>query len=795
MTYINSKKFWILSSKLIAIIILWGFNTSCFDDYELESYRFHLFNENTAKVEHNKPFYYTLNFLNGDNNPLNSAGIDENLEEWYTYLGKVVSKIDINEMLYGYWAGGAIDEKTGVLNSKEFLEYYSSGPKIKKANNEAYQYMIFAKRCEYFLRNDMVDQYQWNTDIDQAKYDREEAAKKIMRTKLIKEAQVELTKTSDAFLKTRYAYQVIVLSRYNEDLKTCQSTYVKYIENNTQQSVINYWAMLHYAEKCLVNVQKKDLAYARVFKNSIAKRYRTYLLYNKTNPTELISLTKGPKDQAAIWTQAAVHDPGRSLTALSAIYALDPNDKDLAFLFSREINKIEHWLYTNRLTNAALDAYDYNTGTYIKQNLEDDKKYTNEVISLAEKINDEAKVKDKAYWNLALGHLYFLIKENKKALSKLETALTQNPNPDQLIQIKTTRILCFDLDQKNNAGVEEKIYQDLVDLLNMDAKSKKYVEENDGLERKYSSTDQLIAMVAYKFEENKEIVRSALLLSHCAELLRMQKKFISFWMHYDDYFFYLDEMAGPQELKYILDLIEKPNKTNFESYLISKAVFDKYKLMDLYGTMQMREEKYTEAAKTLNQIPAEYWHTGVIEYDTYLDANPMHADFYSGHSTTAADTIRFTKVELLNKIIELQNNAASGKNAAMNYFTLGNIFYNMTHHGNSWMMMRYGWSTNEEPDNKNYSQRVDEANYYGGAKAIYYYKKAADASKNKKFSALCLRMVLKCDEFRDYMTPWYDYEKERPVFVSKYKTELIKNYPNYYDELLNDCGSFYRYMH
>ena len=125
----------------------------------------------------------------------------------------------------------------------------------------------------------MVDQYQWNMDIDQVKYDKDEAAKKIMRTKLIKEAQLELTKTQDPFLKTRYAYQVIVLSRYNEDLKTCQSTYVKYIENNTQQSIINYWAMLHYAEKCLVNVPKKDLAYARIFKNSIAKRYRTCLLY------------------------------------------------------------------------------------------------------------------------------------------------------------------------------------------------------------------------------------------------------------------------------------------------------------------------------------------------------------------------------------------------------------------------------------------------------------------------------------------------------------------------------------
>lgn len=68
-------------------------------------------------------------------------------------------------------------------------------------------------------------------------------------------------------------------------------------------------------------------------------------------------------------------------------------------------------------------------------------------------------------------------------------------------------------------------------------------------------------------------------------------------MHYDDYFFYLDEMAGPQELKYILDLIEKPNKTNFESYLISKAVFDKYKLMDLYGTMQMRKRNIQKQLK------------------------------------------------------------------------------------------------------------------------------------------------------------------------------------------------------
>ena len=118
----------------------------------------------------------------------------------------------------------------------------------------------------------------------------------------------------------------------------------------------------------------------------------------------------------------------------------------------------------------------------------------------------------------------------------------------------------------------------------------------------------------------------------------------------------------------------------------------------------------------------------------------------------------------------------------------------MTHHGNSWMMMRYGWSVNEDSEGKNYSRRSDEGNYYDAEKAIYYYKKAAEISKDKNFAALCIRMQMKCDEFKETLKGKYeDYDKVKPEFVSKYKKDLIKNYPENYDELLNDCGSFYRY--
>ncbi|MBL0120108.1 MAG: hypothetical protein IPP89_14300 [Saprospiraceae bacterium] len=66
----------------------------------------------------------------------------------------------------------------------------------------------------------------------------------------------------------------------------------------------------------------------------------------------------------------------------------------------------------------------------------------------------------------------------------------------------------------------------------------------------------------------------------------------------------------------------------------------------------------------------------------------------------------------------------------MYYFTLGNIFYNMTHHGNSWMMMRYGWSTNEEPDNKIIVREWMRL-IIMVSKSNILLQKAADASKNK----------------------------------------------------------------
>jgi len=790
------KTFSTTFAKVSLLFLFWGLNTFCFDDYGLESYRFHIFNGDVSGMKFNKPFYYTLNFLNGDINDLKTAGVDENLVEWVNYFGKKVTKKDIRSVLYDGYYYGSIDETTGILDSKSLLDNNLSFGKIQRSNPEAFDYMMFAKRCEYFLRNEMVDNYQWFSSEDEERVRAQEAKFRVQREKLFTEVIKTLPAVKDPFIKMRYAYQAIVLSRYNEDYKETASVYKKYFENNSDISVIKYWALLHYAEKCVNESSLKDFYLALIAKNSLAKRYRTYLLFEHTKPEKLLTLAKTPKEKAAIWYQDALHNPGRAMNAIEAISKLDPNDKDLPFLMSREINKIEHWLYTNKLTNASLDYYDYIKDIDIKQNLEDDKKYASGILQLAQRCASDPKVINKSFWNLAAGHLNLLQDKIPAALDNLKTALEQSPTIDQYRQIKTTRLLCFVLDNNSNAITEEKLYQDLIDLMNVERKAKNkwidYTQEGD-MERDYSSTDQLLTLVAYKFEQSGQVAKSALILSLCHDLLRIQEKFVTFWNHYDDYFFYLDELARPEDVKYVLDLIDKKDKSNFEALLTSKVVFDKYKLMDLYGTMLLRQEKYLEASAVWNKVPEEYWGSGIFEYGYYMSSNPFYADFYSGHAMTVADTIQYTKAEIINKIISLQKSAVNDV-SGRDYFTLGNAAYNMSHHGNSWMMVRYGWSTHEIANDEAFTPRSDEKNYYDLELAMSYYKKASSVAKDKNFAALCLRMAIKCDEFRQMTKGPRNYGQDSQVYVSSFRKELENKDAKLFDEMINDCGSFFEYI-
>jgi len=81
-----------------------------------------------------------------------------------------------------------------------------------------------------------------------------------------------------------------------------------------------------------------------------------------------------------------------------------------------------------------------------------------------------------------------------------------------------------------------------------------------------------------------------------------------------------------------------------------------------------------------------------------------------------------------------------------------------------------------------------------------YYLKAKEATTNKKFAALCLRIAGRCEKYRlssayilqgEYLSSksWDAlFEKNR------YYAQLKKEYPGDYDDLISNCNSFNEYF-
>ncbi len=182
----------------------------------------------------------------------------------------------------------------------------------------------------------------------------------------------------------------------------------------------------------------------------------------------------------------------------------------------------------------------------------------------------------------------------------------------------------------------------------------------------------------------------------------------------------------------------------------------------------------------------------------YLDANPFYADFYTEHRRTKGDTIRFTKGAITARLINYCDRAADpGEPLRAQYaFLAGNGYLNMTQYGNSWMMRRYYWTSSGEQNGLE-----DDAEYFGAMQARDLYTRAAGYARDRRFAALCLRMAVRCENYR-LLSRW---DQSRPAFSPRsatdewitrnnpYRRALNRRFPEYADELLNYCTAFETY--
>ena len=217
------------------------------------------------------------------------------------------------------------------------------------------------------------------------------------------------------------------------------------------------------------------------------------------------------------------------------------------------------------------------------------------------------------------------------------------------------------------------------------------------------------------------------------------------------------------------------------------------RLYDLLGTKYLRQNKLQASLKSFEQVNDTLWRSKHYYYKDYLDANPFYTDFYSEHSPTKGDTVRYTKTEIVRRLLYYlgQVDKTTGKEKAFYHFQVANCYFNMTQYGNSWMMRRYFWTTAAT-----HTGLEDDEEYFQCKLAQKHYLEAGHHGKTDEIAALALRMAGRCEKYKlydlngDYQGEDYD----GYIFSkNKYYQKLKADYPEHYEPLISNCQSFTGY--
>jgi len=782
------KSYLIFIAVLLISISAWQNARACVWSESAESYRIAMFNAEISGMSQYRPFYYSSNILNTylPDPALLDAGL--NCTEWQLQLGKDVLLGDIDVIL----------NKTNpdlflTLHENNELQAFFEGNTFIKAllkaeKSEMLRYLVYAKQNEFY--NFLIDN-PWG-DID------ESAA--IERSKLITdiltEGQKEAQTTKNTFLKLRYAYQLVRMYHLTAQYQSCIEVYDTYFGSATPLGIIGWWALQHKALSLdnLGNQQQANYLYSIVFEHCASKKMRCYMAFNneKSMLDATLNLAKTSEEKAAVYALSAFKSPGKALDLIIKIYSLNKQSPHLAALIMREINKLEDWIITPELTDNSPTAYHSSypysfDDTYTearKTNKINDLAYLQSLVSFLKQLYPQTNGELQSFVAIGLAHLYLIANDVANAriyLDKIntdapETVLRQKSIDELMVSIYTEDI--------ENQQIQNKIAANLLYLENL--------ATNDN--QIYKTLYSIVAKLSNKYRENGNTAIAGLLKMR-SERYKGEQKNEEDEYAYDFYFegdyywkiAYFDMYADTQNMDKLIELIQKKNKSKFETYLTQQELNSVEAYLDLKGTIAFRNNDLQTAYNTFSQIAPEFWQN-TYHFNDNLNEDPFVP---KGHNVERTYNYRFNKAAFVKQLIDLQKEAEQNPSKALeNYIKLGNAFYNCTYWGNSWMMMYYGWSTYISKygfmnsmgySYGNQSKMVNDAwaDYFSCQRARSYFQKVYNETTDNEQKAYSCFMLYSCDRMKFLATESLkEWDEPEGTFTSEYVRTMYLDFGN-----------------
>ncbi|NRS90278.1 hypothetical protein HNQ02_003216 [Flavobacterium sp. 7E] len=652
-----------------------------------------------------------------------------------------------------------IDKSEKDINDLE--NYYSSKKENASSSKWSAVFNLNDKKVKAFLRflylakkveATSVSNRYWSYDVVEVKV--------FSDWETIAGIEKAYQNSSDDFLKNRYWFQLMKAYFYSDDKQKAidffDKTSESVVKNTLYYRALGYYAGVYYGRE---EYAKSNYLYSKVFDKCPEMRVVTAYSFHpqeETDWNESLALAKNNQEKAALW---AIHGYYKEeFKAIAAIFELDPSSEHLNYLLTRLINNQENKISDNYKDLSVADNYKAKLAQMDKS-----------VLSLVQKIAGSKETNKPYLWNIALGYLQSLNGEYAKADKTYDGVASKLPKTP--LAEGQLRILRFvnNLNKitKINSSAEKTILKDL-NWIYKELPS--HTIENLRFNNALSGSKTYLAAL-YKGQKND--VMSELFLPT------------------DDFY------DNDENLQAMKDFLSKTKKSAIETLAASIYTL---KLSDINNFQAVK----AAFADDIPEAIAFMEKSDSTQYEVFL-GNPFNGNIKDCHDCehAAYQRRKFTQMEFLKIIKEMEENVANNIDVYNNSLLLGNAFYNISHFGNARSfyegpIVGYG-------SDPSYFREAIKKMIVSSVLPKKYYQKAFKAATTKEQKAKCVYLLSKCERNEYYdqmfysqnMSLWDYYD----VGVSSsarngFKT-LQKEYSDtdYYQEVIAECGSFNKFVY
>lgn len=757
-------------------------------EYDMLFDRDFVFNYTKKNTSFNA-WYYNTDLYNSEN--LKS----QNAQSWSDFLEGAYKKEDLISFIYR-------GESQFSSRDKELLKLRKNRLNALKSPQKEAQFVDFivlALKVEKLLERYAPDPW-------------EDEPKKIIMADfnpLINQAIAQININQDAFLKERYAYQLLKLNRYSKQYTTFITNFKKYFEG--KKSMLSFWAMEHYAGVLseLKRTAEANYYFAQVYVNCPAKRSSSYLSMQLKSPTDFsktVSLCQSEEERMALFYIHAMQSKTLAMADLNQITQKLGNHEYARVVMSHEINKLEKILLSK------VDSEE--DEEYLSERTKELRLLKNQVPAYLKELilmNQGMLAQDKNdyFWHLSLAYLYYLDAQYEHCsgvLSKIHPSSLEIQKQYDIIYVINYLDARTTLSVEDENIIGEKLYDingqnpNFPSLNDNESTRSAYANESFLLEEYNTINEFIFRKIAARYRHANSFVHLIfsgevfydLCVKSASSLENDQSNSTDFQIKVSDINRFIVDLNRTPESKLSLFAatyyFQIPDNSSVQNFNRCEQM-----LKELKATILLRNPaKLDEAIAIFNALPADLINEHFVYGSPFVYSSKTPN--FSQHDELQDQLPKMNRLAFAKKVKQFIGQSLTAENA----FQLGVAYYNSSYYGLQWKLLAY---------NRMYSS--PDGNVDMSVAESYLNKALTLGGLTKERQAQAYFMLARCEQNRysykndafpdwdegdDGFTTYFD-EMRRSGNMRNFQV-LATNFNGTatYQELIRECKYFDYYL-